>query len=48
MLTRLGILSPERLREALLVQEQEESAKPLGAILIDRRFIIDTELAACV
>jgi len=48
MLTRLGILSPERLREALLFQEQEESAKPLGAVLIDRRFITEAELGACV
>lgn len=48
MLTRLGILGPERLREALRIQEQEEPGKPLGAILIDRGFISEGELAACV
>ena len=48
MLTRLGILSPERLREALRIQEQEEPSKPLGALLFDRGFISEAELGACV
>ncbi len=48
MLIRLGILDPDRLRDALRIQEQEEPNKPLGAILIDRRFVTDAELAACV
>lgn len=48
MLTRLGVLSPDRLREALRIQEHEEPGNPLGAILIHRRFITEAQLGACV
>jgi len=48
MLTRLGILSPDSLRAALLIQEQEEPTKSIGTILIDRQFITEAQLGACV
>ncbi len=48
MLTRLGLLSPEQLRETLRIQEQEQPSRPLGAILIDRQLIAESELRDCV
>ena len=48
MLVRLGYLDAERLREALQFQEQIGRGRPLGRILLDRRFVTETDLTKCV
>ena len=48
MLTRMGFLPPKQLREALQVQDKSHHSKPLGAILIERNFITEEQLARCV
>ena len=48
MLNRMGYLTPNRLREALQHQDKSHHGKPLGAILIEREFITEEQLARCV
>jgi hypothetical protein len=48
MLVRLGMLDALQLRDALQEQESRGRLRPLGAILIDRGWISEEELAYCV
>lgn len=48
MLVRMNMLEPERLREVLQIQEQHGRSLPLGALLIQRGYITEDQLSACV
>lgn len=48
MLVRLDILTNERLRDALRLQEQSGRGRPLGTLLIEERFISEQQLHRCV
>jgi hypothetical protein len=48
MLVRMNMLEPERLREALRLQEQGGRGRPLGSLLIQRGYITEAQLTACV
>jgi hypothetical protein len=48
MLVRLDILTNERLRDALRLQEQSGQGRPLGTLLIDAGFITEQQLHRCV
>lgn len=48
MLVRMNVLDPERLREALQLQERSGGGQPLGRILLDHGYITEEHLSACV
>ena len=48
MLVRLDILTNERLRDALRLQEQSGRGRPLGTLLIEEGFISEQQLHRCV
>jgi hypothetical protein len=48
MLVRQGLLDTPRLLEALLDQAETGSAKPLGALLVERGWITEVDLIRCV
>jgi hypothetical protein len=48
MLVQMKVLEPERLREVLQIQEQSGRGQPLGAILIQRGYVTEEQLSACV
>lgn len=48
MLVRQGLLNTPRLLEALLAQAEAGGTKPIGALLVERGWITESDLARCV
>lgn len=48
MLIRMGFLDADGLRDALQSQEQSGRGKPLGRVLLERGYVTEAQLSACV
>lgn len=48
MLVQMNVLDPDRLREALQLQEQSGKGQPLGRLLLSHGYVTEEQLSACV